>query len=252
MKLLDQKIVLITGAGSGIGKTIAILFALHGANVVLVDNKYENLEATAAQIAKSNGNVKCFAADVANQTAVKEMFKFVIQTYGTLDILVNNAGVMDDFVPAADLESKQWKKVMATNLNGPFYCCRSAIKTFLKRGKGNIINISSVAGLYGGRAGLAYTVSKHGLIGLTKNIGYQYALKGIRCNAIAPGGIETNILHESHPNPFGLDRMEAGSANMPPVGSPEQIAKTSLFLATEDSGYINGAVVVADGGWTAY
>ena len=252
MKLLDHKVAVITGAGSGIGKAIAQLFAHHGAEVVLVDTKYENIEAVAAQISRSKGNVKCFAADVAKEASVKELFKFVIETYGTVDILVNNAGIMDDFVPVADLQNKQWKRVMGTNLSGPFYCCRSAIRTFLKKGRGNIINISSVAGLYGGRAGLAYTVSKHGLIGLTKNIGYQYALKGIRCNAIAPGGIETNILYESHPNPFGLDRMEAGSANMPPAESPERVAKISLFLATDDSAYINGTVVVADGGWTAY
>ncbi len=252
MKSLENKVALITGAGSGIGKAIARLFAHHGAKVLLVDAKYENIEMVATQISREKGSVKCFAANISNEMAVKALFKFVHQTYGTLDILVNNAGIMDDFVPAAELENRKWKSVIGTNLTGPFYCCRHAIRLFLKKGGGNIINISSVAGLCGGRAGLAYTVSKHGLIGLTKNIGYQYALKGIRCNAIAPGSIETNILYQSHPNPFGLDRMEAGSANMPPAGSPEQIARISLFLAIDESSYINGSVVVADGGWTAY
>ncbi|WP_202985224.1 SDR family oxidoreductase [Mucilaginibacter inviolabilis] len=121
-----------------------------------------------------------------------------------------------------------------------------------KQGSGTIINIASIGGLYGGRAGCAYTASKHGLIGLTRNIGYQYAEKGIRRNAIAPGGINTNILYGMENDPFGFERMNAGTGNMPHSENPDAIAELALFLASEKSAFVNGTVITADGGWTAY
>lgn len=252
MKLLTEKVALVTGAGSGIGKAIAELFAAEGANVVLTDIHQPNIEAVAAGIIARGGTAVCIAADIAVKADVQLVMKYVHENYRTLDILVNNAGVMDNFTPVAEVTDELWEKVIGTNLNGPFFTCREAIPVFLAQGHGNIINIASIGGLYGGRAGAAYTASKHAVAGLTKNIGYQYAEKNIRCNAIAPGGVNTNITYGMEPSPFGFARMNAGAENAPPPADPEAIAEVALFLASEGSRFINGAVLTADGGWTAY
>lgn len=252
MKLLTKKTALVTGAGSGIGKAIAELFAEQGANVVLTDIHQSNIEAVAAEIAAKGGSAICVAADITLKADVQLVMKYVRDKYQSLDILVNNAGVMDNFTPVADVTDELWEKVIGTNLNGPFFACREAIPLFLEKGAGIIINIASVGGLFGGRAGAAYTASKHGLIGLTKNIGYQYAEKNIRCNAIAPGGVNTNIAYGMDPQPFGFERMSAGTGNAPSPTDPAAIAEAALFLASEKSGFINGTVLTVDGGWTAY
>jgi NAD(P)-dependent dehydrogenase (short-subunit alcohol dehydrogenase family) len=252
MKQLTQKVALVTGAGSGIGKAIAELFADQGAKVVLTDIHQANIEAVEAEITAKGGTACCIAADITIKANVLLIMKYVHNAYHTLDILVNNAGVMDNFTPVAEVSDELWEKVIGTNLNGPFFTCREAIPLFLKKGSGTIINIASIGGLCGGRAGAAYTASKHALIGLTKNIGYQYAEKNIRCNAIAPGGVNTNITYGMEPHPFGFERMNAGTGNAPLATNPETIAELALFLASEKSGFINGSVVTADGGWTAY
>ncbi|MDO3643645.1 SDR family oxidoreductase [Mucilaginibacter sp. L3T2-6] len=252
MKLLSQKVALVTGAGSGIGKAIAELFAVQGATVVLTDIHQSNIEAVAAEITAKGNTAVCVAADVTVKADVQLVVKYVKETYKALDILVNNAGVMDNFAPVADVTDELWDKVIGTNLYGPFLTCREAIPVFLEQGSGVIINIASIGGLFGGRAGAPYTASKHGLIGLTKNIGYQYAEKNIRCNAIAPGGVNTNITFGMEPQPFGFERMNAGAGNAPAPANPEAIAEAALFLASEKAGFINGAVLTADGGWTAY
>lgn len=252
MDLLKNKVVLVTGAGSGIGKAIAQRFAAEGAKVMLADLHQENMEAVARAITDKGGSASCFAVDIAKASDAEQLFKQTLNKFGGLDILVNNAGVMDNFTPVAELSDELWNKVIGTNLNGPFFACRSALKFFLQKGGGRIINIASIGGFCGGRAGAAYTASKHGLIGLTRNIGYQYAGKNIQCNAIAPGGVSTNILQGMEPEPFGYGRMNAGTGNLPDSAQPEAIAELALYLATEPSGFINGAVLVADGGWTAY
>ena len=175
-----------------------------------------------------------------------------IHEYGTLDILVNNAGIMDDFMPLEKVTDALWEKILAINLNGPFYACRLAIAQMLIQGKGSIINISSIGGIAGSRAGLAYTTSKHALIGMSKNIGFMYAQKGIRCNVLAPGGVNTNIMIDAHPDEEGAALCSSGAASMPRMGEPEELAKAALFLASDDASFVNGETLVADGGWLAY
>jgi len=177
MHTLNKKVALITGAGSGIGKAIAALFAHEGASVVLADIHQDNIETVAADIIVSGRLASCFSADVSIEKEVDLLMDHILKTYQKLDILVNNAGVMDNFTPVADVSTDLWNRVMGVNLNGPFYTCRKAVNLFLKQGSGNIINISSIGGLCGGRAGAAYTASKHALIGLTKNIGYSMRKK---------------------------------------------------------------------------
>lgn len=252
MKALSNQVALVTGAGSGIGKTIAQLFASEGAKVILADIHQQNIEAVQKCISDQGGISTCFAADIASSREVEQLINYTTEKFGKLNVLVNNAGVMDSFTPIHEVSDNLWARVTGVNFNGPFYLSRAAIKLFLQQKSGNIINIASIGGLFGGRAGAAYTASKHGLVGLTKNIAYQYALSGIRCNAIAPGGVDTNIIQGMEANPFGFDRMNAGTANMPPAAQPINIAEVALFLASAKSVFINGAVITADGGWTAY
>lgn len=252
MKKLEKKTAIITGAASGMGKAIAQLFAKEGATIVVADLHINDINQVVNSIIKDGGNAIGMVCNVANESDIRNLIDETIKKFKTIDILVNNAGVMDDFMPIDLVTNELWNRVMDVNLNGPFYACRLTIPLMLKQGNGNIINIASVGGLFGSRAGLTYTASKHALIGLTKNIGFMYAQKGIRCNAIAPGGVNTNIGKDMKPNKFGYERCVSGGANMPRTGEPNEIATTALFLASNDSSFINGAVITADGGWTAY
>ena len=193
MKKLQNKVVIITGAGSGMGEAISKLFSDEGAKIVAVDINDSALEKLMNEITQKGGVAMKIKANVANEDEVSSMIKLTLDTFGAIDILINNAGVMDDFYLVDLVTNDLWHKVMGINLDGPFFASRLAVPIMLKQGGGVIINISSVGGLNGSRAGVAYTASKHALIGLTKNIGFMYAKNGIRCNAIAPGGVNTNI-----------------------------------------------------------
>lgn len=252
MKTLENKTAIITGAGSGMGKAMAILFAAEGAKVIVSDVKTERVEAVVKEITSKGGIAFGVVTDVSKEEDVKKMVDAAIKNFSSLDILVNNAGVMDNFAPVADVTNELWNKVMGVNLFGPFYSCRLAVQQMLKQGKGVIVNVSSIGGLNGSRAGAAYTASKHALVGLTKNIGFMYRPKGIRCNGIAPGGVNTNIMEGVNPDKFGMDRMMTGMASNIRMAEPIEIAELALFLASDKSSNVNGTIVVADGGWTAY
>lgn len=255
MQKLQNKVAIVTGAGSGLGKAISILFASEGCKVVASDINQENLNILEKEIKSSGGIITTTLANIANAEDIENMFQTTLNTYGNLDILVNNAGVMDNFNPVGDVDDATWERVMNINLTGPFKAMRHAIKIMLKNGKGSIINISSVGGLQGARAGAAYTASKHALIGLTKNTGYMYAKTGIRCNAIAPGAMNTNIgssIDMQHLSPLVNERIMPGMALMSRSSEPMEVANVALFLASDDASFVNGTVVTADGGWTAY
>lgn len=255
MRKLEQKVSVITGAGSGMGKAIAQLFAAEGSKVVATDINGERLESLEKEIRMAGGEITTLVANMANEADIEKMIQLAVTTYGTLDILVNNAGIMDHMQPVAEVENDTWEKVMKVNLDGPFKAMRSAVKIFLAKKSGVILNICSVGGLKGGVAGAAYTASKHALIGLTKNTGYLYSKSGIRCNAIAPGAVNTNIgesMDLSKMTALTNDRIMPGMALNPRTGEPDEIAKVALFMASEDASFVNGAVWVADGGWTAY
>ncbi|MBD2868740.1 SDR family oxidoreductase [Paenibacillus arenilitoris] len=250
---LSGKVAVVTGAASGMGKAIAELFAAEGAKVVVSDLREETAQAVVAGIEEKGGAAIAVAANVANEEDVQRLIDTAVERYGTLDILVNNAGIMDNFVPAADLTNELWERVFAVNATGPMRTTRKALPIFTEKKSGVIVNIASAGGLNGSRAGAAYTASKHAVVGFTKNVGFQYANLGIRCNAIAPGGVSTNISTSINaPNPFGMERAMAGMGINPRAGEPEEIAKVALFLASDDASFVNGAVVTADAGWTAY
>lgn len=255
MNKLENKVSIVTGAGSGMGKAIALLFAAEGSKVIATDIDQERLDALSAEIKEQGGELVTLIANMANEEDIENMISTAVSTYGTLDILVNNAGIMDNFQPVGELENSTMEKVMKINFEGPFKAMRSAIKIFLGKGSGNIINICSIGGIKGGAAGAAYTASKHALVGLTKNTGYMYSKSGIRCNAIAPGAVNTHIsetIDMSKITPLVNDRIMAGMALNPRTGEPSEIAKVALFLASDDSSFVNAHVCVADGGWSAY
>jgi NAD(P)-dependent dehydrogenase (short-subunit alcohol dehydrogenase family) len=255
MNKLMNKVAVVTGAASGIGSAITHLFLSEGASVFAIDRNEKRLDELKHQNILFEKKLMTFQMDLANDDEIVGLFDAVIHHFGRLDILINNAGIMDDFQPVGELEDDVWERVMKVNLDVPFKLMRNAMQIFLQQQSGNIVNVASVGGLYGGRAGAAYTTSKFGLIGLTKNTGYMYAKSGIRCNAIAPGGVNTHIgetIDFNKITPLVNDRIMSGMVLNPRMGEPEEIAAVALFLSSDDSRFVNAAVIVADGGWTAY
>ncbi len=250
---LKNKVAVVTGSASGMGRAISRLFAEEGAMVIASDVDLKGLEKVIEEIKNEGGNAIAVKCDVSKLTDIENMINTAVDNFGTLDILVNNAGILDNFLTASEVTDEVWKKVFAVNLDGPMMAIRKALEIFLKNGKGIIINNASIGGLRGSRAGAAYTASKHALIGLTKNVGFQFAARGIRCNAIAPGAVKTNIFSGvSNISEDGYKVAMSGAGINPRNAEPEEIAEVALFLASDDSSFVNGAVITADGGWTAY
>ncbi|WP_411342791.1 SDR family oxidoreductase [Paenibacillus sp. WLX1005] len=250
---LQNKVAVITGAASGMGKAIAVLFASEGARVVVADLRLEAAQQTVDEIHSAGGQAIAVAANVAQEQDVQQMIDTAVSTYGTVDILINNAGIMDNFTPAEEVTDELWERVFAVNTTGVMRAIRKVLPIFKEQGKGAIVNIASAGGLTGSRAGAAYTASKHAVVGLTRNVGFQYAPLGIRCNAIAPGGVKTAInASMNQVSEFGQQRVMGGMQLMPRVGEPEEIAAAALFLASDDASFINATVLTADAGWTAY
>lgn len=256
MNELTNKVAIVTGAAAGIGKAIVCSLLKEGCSVMAADHSKEKLlKLKQTELIHYPSNSSICIADMSKEDEIENMISQALNQFGKLDILINNAGIMDHFEAVSELSNLRWEQVMKVNLEGPMKAMRSACRLFLQQKKGNIINIASVGGLFGARAGAAYTASKHGLIGLTKNTGYYYAKDGIRCNGIAPGAIPTQILEdfnmESLPEKT-KERILGGTQNNPRFGSPEEIAAVTVFLASDKSSFINGSIITADGGWTAY
>ncbi len=254
MKLKD-KVAIVSGASSGMGREIAYYFAKEGANVLAVARRADRLEQLIEDAKSFEGKIIAFAADLSVRDNVEKMIDESIKTFGKLDVLVNNAGIMDDMSPVGDATEEMYDKVMNLNTKSLFLSMSKAIKYFETVGSGNIINISSIGGLKGGIAGAVYTASKHAVVGLTKNTGYMYAKKNIRCNAICPGSIATEIASSEFMKEINMDGAKLtglGLALNPGTGEPSVIAKAAVFLASDDSSFINGQCIAIDGGWTAY
>ena len=255
MKKLENKVAIVTGAGAGMGKAIAMLFAQQGAKVVAGDINPSRLDELAKEVKSAGGEINTVVANMGIEADIDHLINTAVSTYGTLDILVNNAGIMDHFQPVGEVENSMLEKVMKVNFEGPFKAMRSAVKIFLEKGKGNIINVCSIGGLKGGAAGAVYTSSKHALVGLTKSTGYLYSKSGIRCNGIAPGAVNTSIsetIDMSKITPLVNDRIMTGLALNPRAGEASEIAQAALFLASDDSSFVNAEILTVDGGWSAY
>ena len=251
----EGKSVVVTGASSGMGRQIAYDFAKEGATVVAVARRAERLEELAGQVESDGlpGKVLPYVGDVCSREVNEGMIDFAVEKCGKLDVLVNNAGIMDGFEAIGDISDERWDQVFAVNVKGPMFAMRKAVQVMLgQKTRGNIVNVASIGGTNGARAGAAYTASKHALVGMTENTGYMYAHEGIRCNAICPGGVETEIggsmMSGSGINQFGMGRAMAGLDKEIRTGKPEELAAAVLFVASDEASFMTGACVKVDGG----
>ena len=236
MKLQD-KVALITGAGSGIGRAIALEFAREGAKVLVAELD----EAAGRAVADELGAQARFQlCDVTNEDEVRATVQAAVDAFGSLDIMVNNAGVA----------SEDWDTTLAVNLSGVYYGCKHAAESMAARGGGVIINLASILGLVGIGAADPYVAAKHGVVGLTRNFAITYAGRGVRVNCINPGFIETPMTRGFTETP-GIHQQIEGQTPMGRWGKPEEVAKAALFLASDDSSFMTGAPLIVDGGWTA-
>lgn len=249
---LEGKVAIVTGAASGMGKAIAELYAKEGAKVVVSDLNIEGANVVVEGIKANGGEAIAVKTNVGDVNDVNAMVDTAVNEYGTLDILVNNAGIMDNMAAVGDVDDDRWDLIFDINTKGVMRAIRKALPIFLEKGKGVIVNTASTGGFSGAHAGVAYTASKHAVVGITKNTGFMYAQKGIRCNAIAPGATMTNIASTmTNLNEFGASRTQITQGVIPRAGQPEEIAQVALFLASDESSFVNGAVIAADAGWTA-
>ena len=251
---LHGKVAIITGAASGMGLAMATRFAVEGARVVAADWNADRLEAAVRDITAAGGAAVGSHGDIAQQAAAEGLVDLALATYGRLDVLVNNAGVMDYMQGVGELADDVWRRVLGINLDGPMFTSRRAVRHMLAHGGGAIVNVASTAGIHGGAAGAAYTASKHALVGLTRNTAWMYAKQGLRCNAICPGATVTNIV-ETMPreriDPAGAARVQPFAALAPAYLQPGDIAALALFLASDETRHVNGAIIPADAGWSA-
>ncbi len=245
----ENKSVVVTGASSGMGRQIALDFAKEGATVIAVARRKERLEELVKESEPLSGKILLYVGDVSLEEVNEGMIEYAIKECGKLDILVNNAGVMDEFTPVGDMSNDLWRKIMSINLDGPVYAMRKAVQVMNgQESGGNIVNVASIGGVNGCRAGAAYTASKHALVGISKNTAYMYTGK-IRCNVICPGGVETEVMQsQTNINQFGMGRIMAGLDKSIPQGKVEDISSAVLYVASDEAKFMTGSVVVIDGG----
>lgn len=246
---LAGKVALVTGAGSGIGRATAELFAREGAELVVVDVDAASARACAEAIEATGGSALAVPTDVADNDAVEAMAAAARERFGRVDVLVSNAGILDDYEPAAETRDETWNRVLGVNLNGMFFTARALIPGMLESGGGAIVNVASTAGLNGGNGGAAYTTSKHGVIGFTRQLCFDYARRGIRCNVICPGAVETGMTREIFASADAEVMKAVESAPIGRWAQPEELAAAALFLASDEASFVNGAVYVVDGGF---
>ena len=238
--------VIVTGAGSGIGKATAARLGLEGARVVATDVVAERLDALVTE--NPGADLVAVAGDVSDPAVIDRL---VATADGRVDGLANVAGIMDAFLPPAEVDDATWDRVLAINLTAPMRLTRAVLPLMIAAGKGAIVNVSSEAGLRASASGVAYTSSKHAVNGFTKSVAVFYKAQGIRCNAVAPGAVATSI-----EAPFRSEHAAATlgpimGTTVPPVAQPEEEAALICFLLSDDASNVNGAIVPCDGGWSA-
>ena len=243
------KVVVVTGAGSGMGRAMVQEFAAKGAKVVALDINLDSASKTVADLPEPDMGL-AVKVDVSSPESVSAAMAEVGMWAGRVDVLCNNAGIVDSFRPAHEIPLEEWHRTIAVDLTGPFLMARAVIPGMLERGAGAIINTASISSLSAAGGGSAYTAAKHGVLGLTRQLTFDYGRRGIRVNAICPGATLT-----------GLTMPEGGSDTLPDTESelariparrwcqPEEIAKLAVFLASDDADYIHGTAMVIDGGW---
>ena len=248
MSLLENKVALVTGAGSGIGKAVAISYAKEGAKVIVNDINEEHGQLVANQIKSEGGEAFFIEGDVSKEEDVQNLIKKTVEKYGKLDIACNNAGIGGELNLTGQYSIESWNKVVGINLNGVFFSCKYELQQMEQNGGGVIVNMASIHGIAAAPMSPAYTSTKHAVVGLSKNIGAEYAQKNIRCNAVGPGYIETPLLDGLDPEMLEIIKSKHP---MNRLGTAEEVADLVLFLSSEKSSFITGGYYLIDGGYTA-
>ncbi|WP_294232623.1 SDR family NAD(P)-dependent oxidoreductase [uncultured Chryseobacterium sp.] len=248
MEILDHKVALVTGAGSGIGLAIAELYAEEGAKVIVSDINEENGNQAVEKIRSNGGEATFIKADTSHAEDVEALVKKTVERYGKLDIACNNAGIGGEQELTGNYSLDSWRKVLSVNLDGVFYGCKYELEQMEKNGGGIIVNMASIHGSVAAPLSSAYTAAKHAVVGLTKNIGAEYGQKNIRCNAVGPAYIDTPLLESA-----SGDMKQALIARHPMgrLGKPEEVAELVLFLSSHKSSFMTGGYYLVDGGYTA-
>jgi 3-oxoacyl-[acyl-carrier protein] reductase len=243
---LKNKVSIITGSGRGIGRATALKFAREGAKVVVCDIAQEGVDQVVGEIRSSGGDAIGFIVDVTDRSSIDRMVQAVVEKYGRIDTLVNNAGIVED-AQFKNMSDVQFDRVIDINLKGTFNCTKAVVSVMIEQNAGVILNASSVVGLYGNFGQTNYAASKFGVIGMAKTWARELGRKGIRANAICPGFVQTPILKTIPQKVMKalVDRVPLGR-----LATPEEIANTYAFLASDEASYINGAVIEVSGGAT--
>jgi NAD(P)-dependent dehydrogenase (short-subunit alcohol dehydrogenase family) len=252
-KRLSEKVVIITGAGRGIGKCAALLFASEGARLALVDIDAENGESTANEVRSAGGEAIFIKTDLTDAEDVAHMVAAVLEKYGQIDVLYNNAGI-NHFGKLADTDEAAWDKVMAVNVKSVYLTCKHVIPVMAAQKKGSIVNTGSSASLVGLENLAVYTASKGAVLQLTRNMALDYAKDGIRVNALCPGVTTTEMTQQvidDDPDPKAARERFDRVIPRGSMADPIEIANTALFLASDEASYVTGAAIPVDGGYTA-
>jgi NAD(P)-dependent dehydrogenase (short-subunit alcohol dehydrogenase family) len=246
-----DRVAIVTGGASGIGRATVVRLVAEGASVVACDVNADGLDETRAASSRPDA-VVIARADVTDSADVDRVIATCVDAFGRVDALANVAGIMDNMLPPHELDDATWDRVMKVNVDGPMRLSRAVLRRFLEQQHGVIVNVASEAGVRGGAAGFAYTTSKHAVIGQTRSIAWLYAPFGIRCNAVLPGGVATNIGSTMDaPSAWALERLGSVLSSMPSFAEPDQIAALISWLASDEASNVNGALVTSDGGWAA-
>jgi len=251
MKRLENKVTIITGSAKGMGKETALLFAEEGAKVIVADFDEKGGKAVVEEIIANGGTAAYYRVDISDSTQVQAMVKFAVDTYGRLDCAVNNAALKPDNNTFEELDEEYWDRLQAVDLKGTALCMKYEIRQFMAQGNGGVIvNISSINAFKPTTGNPAYQAFKHGVEGLTKAAAYEYGVKGIRINSVAPGAIRTPMLSEA------LESMGMEEKDIVPtmsligrLGEPREVAHGSLFLCSDDASYVHGTVLHVGGGF---
>ncbi|MBI2830744.1 MAG: SDR family oxidoreductase [Chloroflexi bacterium] len=244
----EGKVVLVTGAGSGIGRASALAFAREGAKVVVVDVDSRGGEETVRLIKESGGDAFFIKTDVSKSAEVQAMVDKTVATFGRLDCAHNNAGVETALKLTADLSEEEWDRLMNINLKGVWLCLKYEIPQMLKQGKGAIVNTASVAGLRGRERRADYVTSKHGVVGLTKVAALDYARNGLRINAVCPGLTRTALVERIFEHSPAVEEESKTRLPIGRLGTPEEIAQAVVWLCSDAASFVTGHAMVVDGG----